>query len=165
MRKLKWCILTTAALLAPLLAVPPAAQARDDAPILDPIPDDPAPSGLGLVLQEVAQLPKSEPSGPPSDPRLIRWNRINHVGEVPDRSGRLYVPDLNGKLYLLDKKTRAQRVYLDVGATFAPDFYSQAGLGQGFGFVAFHPDFARNGKFYTAKGEKITAKPETNALA
>ncbi len=152
-RRLHWCLLALAALLLPLLAVPPAAQARDDAPILDPIPDDPAPSGLGLVLQEVAQLPQSKPTGTPTDPRLLRWNRINYVGEVPDHSGRLYVPDLNGKLYLLDKKTRTPRVYLDVGETFAPDFFSQAGLGQGFGFVAFHPDFRENGKFYTAHVE------------
>ncbi|MFC6886836.1 MULTISPECIES: PQQ-dependent sugar dehydrogenase [Actinomadura] len=153
MTRLRWCLLATLALLGALLAAPAAdARVRDDAPILDPIPDDPAPSGLGLVLKEVAQLPKSEPSAPPTDPRLKRWNRINHVGEVPDRSGRLYVPDLNGNLYLLDGKTRTPRVYLDVKGAF-PDFYSAAGLGQGFGFVAFHPDFKRNGKFYTAHVE------------
>lgn len=153
MTRLRWCLLATLALLGGLLAAPAAdARVRDDAPILDPIPDDPAPSGLGLVLKEVARLPKSEPSAPPTDPRLKRWNRINHVGEVPDRSGRLYVPDLNGNLYLLDRKTRTPRVYLDVKGAF-PDFYSAAGLGQGFGFVAFHPDFKRNGRFYTAHVE------------
>ncbi|MFD0688264.1 PQQ-dependent sugar dehydrogenase [Actinomadura fibrosa] len=161
MTRLRWCLLAIATLLASVLAVPPASAAQDPAPILDPIPDDPAPSGLGLVLQEVARLPKSEPSAPPTDPRLVRWNRINHVGELPDGSGRLYVPDLNGKLYFLDKKTRTPSVYLDVKATFDPDFFSAAGLGQGFGFVAFHPDFKRNGKFYTAHveaGNALTTK-------
>lgn len=153
MKKLRWCLLTTLAMLAALITVLPAgAQARDDAPILDPIPDDPAPSGLGLVLKEVAQLPKSEPSAPPTDPRLQRWNRINHVGELPDHSGRLYVPDLNGNLYFLDKKTGKSHVYLDVKGAF-PDFFSAAGLGQGFGFVAFDPDFKKNGKFYTTHVE------------
>ncbi|QKG21845.1 PQQ-dependent sugar dehydrogenase [Actinomadura verrucosospora] len=157
MKRLRWCLLATLAMLAALITVLPAgAQARDDAPILDPIPDDPAPSGLGLVLKEVAQLPKSEPSAPPTDPRLVRWNRINHVGELPDHSGRLYVPDLNGNLYFLGKKTSKPHVYLDVKAAF-PDFYSAAGLGQGFGFVAFHPDFKKNGKFYTAHVESGNA--------
>ncbi|MFD0855444.1 PQQ-dependent sugar dehydrogenase, partial [Actinomadura adrarensis] len=150
------------------------AVAQDDGPIHDPIPDDPAPSGLGLVVQEVAQLPQSTPTPPELvvDPRLMRHNRINYVGEVPDRSGRLYVPDLNGKLYLLDKKTRAHKVYLDVGATFAPDFFSAQGLGQGFGFVTFHPEFAGNGKFYTVHveaGAALTTKkpdltPQPNTL-
>ncbi|GLZ02996.1 hypothetical protein Acsp03_04630 [Actinomadura sp. NBRC 104412] len=155
-----------------LLAAPPAA-ARDDGPILDPIPEDPAPSGLGLVVKEVAQLPESTPTPPDMvvDPRLMRHNRINYVGEVPDGSGRLYVPDLNGKLYLLDKKTYRHTVYLDVGATFAPDFFSAQGLGEGFGFVAFHPAFKRNGKFYTvhvesgpgiaAKRPDLTPQPNT----
>ncbi|GLW63455.1 hypothetical protein Arub01_16990 [Actinomadura rubrobrunea] len=152
-----------ASLAAALLAAPP--QARADEPILDPVPEDPTPSGLGLVLKEVAQLPASTPTPPDmvTDPRLRRHNRINYVGEVPDRSGRLYVPDLNGNLYFLDKKTYRHHVYLDVKAQF-PDFFSAQGLGQGFGFVTFHPDFKRNGKFYTVhveSGDALkTKKPD-----
>src|SRR5699024_11148872 len=99
MRKPRWCSLAIAALLAPLLVAPPAAaqEQRDGpGPILDPIPDEPAPSGLGLVLDEVAQLPESETTPPPTDDRLERRNRINGLGALPDGSGRLYVPDLNG---------------------------------------------------------------------
>ncbi|MFC5745167.1 PQQ-dependent sugar dehydrogenase [Actinomadura rugatobispora] len=162
MTRLRWSVPTILALAASLLAVPPA-TARDDGPIKDPIPDDPAPAGMGLVLQEVAQLPKSEPTPPElvTDPRLKRHNRINYVGEIPDGSGRLFVPDLNGKLYFLDGKTKEQKVYLDVGATFAPDFFSAQGLGQGFGFTAFHPEFKKNGKFYTVHveaGEALKTK-------
>ncbi|MEU6037203.1 PQQ-dependent sugar dehydrogenase [Actinomadura sp. NPDC047616] len=149
-----------ASLVAALLAAPP--QARADDPIVDPIPEDPVPSGIGLVLKEVAQLPQSTPTPAEmvTDPRLKRHNRINYVGEVPDHSGRLYVPDLNGNLYFLDKKTYRQNVYLDVKAQF-PDFFSAQGLGQGFGFVAFHPDFKHNGKFYTVHveaGNALTTK-------
>ncbi|WP_019631469.1 PQQ-dependent sugar dehydrogenase [Actinomadura atramentaria] len=171
MTKLRRCLLTTSALLAALLAVPTAAGAQTPGPILDPIPDDPAPAGLGLVLQEFAQLPASQPSAPPTDDRLKRYNRINYVGELPDHSGRMFAPDLNGKLYFLDKKTHTPHVYLDVGATFQPDFYSASGLGQGFGFVAFHPDFKKNGKFYTthveangaltSKTPDLTPQPKT----
>jgi glucose/arabinose dehydrogenase len=81
------------------------------------------------------------------------------MGEVPDGSGRMYVPDLNGKLYLVERGT--PHVYLDVGAAFAPVFFSGRGLGQGFGFVAFHPEFRTNGKFYTVHaeaGEAVTTK-------
>jgi hypothetical protein len=154
-RRLGWSLAVAIALLLTLVAAPPAALGRADGPIQDPIPDDPAPSGLGLVVQEVAQLPRSTPTPPEMvvDPRLMRHNRINYLGEVPDGSGRLYVPDLNGKLYLLDKKDHDHTVYLDVGARFAPDFFSAQGLGEGFGFVTFHPEFTKNGKFYTVHVE------------
>jgi hypothetical protein len=67
------------------------------------------------------------------------------------------VPDLNGNLYFV--KNGVPHVYLDVAATFQPEFFSGRGLGQGFGYVAFHPDFKRNGLFYTIHTEEaaITA--------
>ncbi|RZQ60689.1 hypothetical protein EWH70_28325 [Amycolatopsis suaedae] len=105
-------------------------------------------------------MPRSAPDPPPDDKRLQRWARINYVGEVPDGSGRLYVPDLNGKLYLL--RDGVPTTYLDVGGTFEPDFWATRGLGSGFGFVTFHPEFARNGKFYTTHtetGRALTEKP------
>ncbi|WP_145926672.1 PQQ-dependent sugar dehydrogenase [Amycolatopsis orientalis] len=154
-----------AVLVAGLLS--PAARADDQ--ILDPLPT-PTVSGLGLELKEIAQLPRSEPVPPPTDSRLKRWNRVNHLGEVPGRPGRLYVPDLNGKLYFL--QDGRQHVYLDVGAAVGPDFFTHRGLGSGFGFVAFHPRFAENGRFYTVHTEAfgaLTSKipdlayPETQA--
>ncbi len=146
-----------AVVVACLCAAPAVAHAQ--APITDPIPVDPIVSGVGLTLEEFASFPKTEPTPPPTDPRLMRHARINYLGQVPDSSGRLYVPDLNGKLYLLRGGT--PREYLDIGATFAPDFFSGAGLGSGSGFVAFDPEFARNGRFYTVhteSGEGITTK-------
>src|SRR5690606_30351710 len=116
------------------LLVAPAAAAQTGGPIYDPIPESPIQSTLGLVLEEFAAFPKSETyPGPPVDQRLMRHARINYLGEVPDGSGRLFVPDLNGNLYLLEDRT--PHVYLDVRAAFAPAFFSQRGLGQGFGFV------------------------------
>jgi glucose/arabinose dehydrogenase len=132
----------------------PTAGAQTGDPIRDPIPEEPVTSGLGLKVEQFAQLPQSTPTPAPTDQRLVRWNRINYLGEVPDDSGRMYVPDLNGRLYMLHKGT--QRVYLDVGATFAPAFFSGRGLGQGFGFVTFHPEFARNGRFYTVHTEQAS---------
>lgn len=159
----RWLVAIAGAVVAAGLAVPPVAAAQADEPIQDPLPD-PVPSNLGLTVAEFAQLPQSQltppPPDPPPDQRLIRYNRINFLGEVPDGSGRLYVPDLNGTMYLLDHGT--QHVYLDIKARF-PDFFSGRGLGSGSGFITFHPDFRRNGKFYTVHTENGAAltKPTT----
>ncbi|MPZ97009.1 MAG: hypothetical protein GEU96_19380 [Propionibacteriales bacterium] len=150
MSKPRWFLLTVVALLLATLWVPQA-TAQSDAPIDDPIPTDPVDAGLALTVEEFASFPKSEPVPAPVDPRLMRQARINYLGEVPDGSGRMYVPDLNGKLYLVEDGTPTP--YLDVGARFAPDFWSGRGLGSGFGFTAFHPEFADTGTFYTVHTE------------
>ncbi|MFG1606908.1 PQQ-dependent sugar dehydrogenase [Actinoplanes sp. NPDC049265] len=134
------------ALLLSTLAGVPAAHAAD-APVYDPVPTEPVTSRLGLVLSEYAQFPQSFTNPPLIDQRLNRIARINTIMELPDGSGRRAVPDLNGNLYLVDNGT--PHVYLDVQATFAPEFFSGRGLGQGFGYVTFHPEFQRNGLFYT----------------
>jgi glucose/arabinose dehydrogenase len=156
-----WVAAVTSSLVAAALspwATPATADDASSGPGAPPIPPDPSPSTLGLVLEEYAQLPASTPNGPWTDVRIgTRHNRINHVGEVPDGSGRLYVPDLNGNLYLLED--RQPSVYLDVKAQF-PEFLAWRGLGSGFGFVAFHPEFAENGKFYTTHTENPTAPGE-----
>ncbi|HEY9411475.1 MAG TPA: hypothetical protein VIP77_17990 [Jiangellaceae bacterium] len=147
---------------ATLLFAAPAPAGPDD-PILDPVPEDPIVSGLTLTLDEFASFPKTETTPAPIDPRLVRWARVNYLGEIPDGSGRLYVPDLNGTLYLVEDGT--PHPYLDVGGTFAPDFVSGRGLGSGFGFVTFHPDFERNGRFYTVHtewGAALTEKTPTS---
>lgn len=145
-RAVLFAVLATSA-----VACDPPAPAR--APVIDPAPADPIASGVALVLEEYVTLPQSETTPPASDARLQRWARINYLGEVPDGSGRRYVPDLNGTLYLVE--SGQPRVYLDVAAAFAPAFFSGAGLGQGFGFVAFDPEFGRSGRFYTVHTESV----------
>jgi glucose/arabinose dehydrogenase len=139
---------------APAHAQTAPAAAQPDAPVTDPIPAEPTPSGLALTLADYASFPKSDPVPAPVDPRLMRQARINFLGEIPDGSKRTFVPDLNGVMYLLDGS--APRVYLDVRAQF-PDFFSGRGMGSGFGFVTFHPGFARNGTFYTVHSEAFGA--------
>jgi hypothetical protein len=140
----------------PASSEPAASQSTlaADEPLLDPIPEDPRPADLALTLEEVVQFPASEPFPLTTDPRLVRRARINFFGELPDGSRRMYTPDLNGSLYFT--KDGVPSVYLDVRAQF-PDFFSGRGLGSGFGFVAFHPDFEKNGKFYTTHSEAFTA--------
>lgn len=153
----RWPLLPLAVALTTALALPQGAGADvtlpPDTPVSDPIPDDPTPSKLGLVLQEFASFPKSEPVPTPTDARLRRHARINHLGELPDGSGRLYVPDLNGDLYFLPEAGGTPSTYLDVKAAVGADFFSGRGLGSGFGFVTFSPEFGTDGKFYTVHSE------------
>ncbi|QBR92312.1 PQQ-dependent sugar dehydrogenase [Nocardioides euryhalodurans] len=163
MRKTRWWVpaVTGLVITATFTPVAPSATADDDpdAPITDPIPTSPDPSTLGLVLEEYAQLPASTPNGPVTDARIgSRFNRINYIGEMPDGSGRMYVPDLNGSLYLLEDGQ--QHVYLDMTEQ-APDFLSWRGLGSGFGFATFHPEFEENGKLYTVHTETPTSPGES----
>ncbi|MEU5947614.1 PQQ-dependent sugar dehydrogenase [Micromonospora sp. NPDC047465] len=143
--------LTAATLVLSTLVVGPA-RAAD--PVYDPVVEMPSQSRLGLVLTEYASFPQSFPIPAPTDQRLMRTARINTIMELPDGSGRRAVPDLNGHLYLL--RDGVPHVYLDVADTFAPQFFSGRGLGQGFGYVAFHPEFGTNGRFYTIHTEQAS---------
>ncbi|MFE7134976.1 PQQ-dependent sugar dehydrogenase [Streptomyces sp. NPDC057638] len=139
------------------------ARATALAPIRDPIPQKPLDSGLGLTVEEYAAFPRTQPvPGPVTDARLRRHARINHLGEVPGRPGRMAVPDLNGRLYLTGA-ARPPTVYLDVAAAIGPAFFASSGLGSGLGFVAFPPDHARTGRFYTVHTERAAearARPD-----
>ncbi|MFS0853940.1 PQQ-dependent sugar dehydrogenase [Microbacterium sp. 179-I 3D4 NHS] len=125
-------------------------------PLLNPLPD-PALATLGIEVTELAQLPASQTTPATQDPRLVRHNRITHLDEVPDGSGRLMVPDNNAILYLVDKETGAHVPYLNVRDEFVDNFHNSAGLGTGLGAAEFHPDFADNGLFYTVHTEGGTA--------
>ncbi len=117
-----------------------------EGPVETPIPETPLPSGVTLQVEELTRLPETDGDG---------GARINFVSEVPGPdggSGRLAVPDLNGPLYLVDEETGAATEYLNAGDAF-PDFVIRPSLGTGLGFVAFHPGFADNGRFYTVHTE------------
>ncbi|MFI1395694.1 PQQ-dependent sugar dehydrogenase [Streptomyces sp. NPDC020681] len=150
-------LLALALLVSALAATPYTARAAETgAPVHDPIPQQPIESGLGLVVEEYAAFPKTEPvPGPVTDPRLKRHARINFLSELPDRSGRMAVPDLNGRLYLVERGQ--PKVYLDVAQTVGPAFFASSGMGSGLGFVTFAPDFRRTGRFYTVHTEKASA--------
>ncbi|WP_241744557.1 PQQ-dependent sugar dehydrogenase [Cellulosimicrobium arenosum] len=125
-------------------------------PLLNPLPD-PAPSALGIEVTELAQLPESHTTPATQDQRLVRHNRITHLDEIPDGSGRLMVPDNNDILYTVDKDTGEHTPYLNVREEFIDNFHNSAGLGTGLGSAEFHPDFAENGKFYTVHTEAGSA--------
>ncbi|MGH1563384.1 PQQ-dependent sugar dehydrogenase [Mumia sp. DW29H23] len=165
MTQRRWSLLAAAALVAATMTTATTAAGADDpappAPLTDPLPE-PVLADFGLVVEEVAQFPKSDPVPAPTDPRLMRHARINYLGEIPDGSDRLYVPDLNGTLYFMAGGGKHGTIgqpypYLDVRAKVGADFFASAGMGSGFGFVTFHPEFRTNGTFYTVHTEAYGA--------
>ena len=112
-------------------------------PIADPVPETPASSGITLRIDEVFHIPASAGSAPRA--------RINHLKPMRDAQRRVMVNDLNGPFYVIaDGQVRQ---YLDFDDEF-PRLATSPGLGTGFTSFAFHPDFANNGKFYTAHSER-----------
>src|SRR5215475_6022185 len=105
----------------------PLAAFADDLENPDPIPEEPRPSDLALVVEEFAQFPESAPFPPTTDPRLVRHARINFLTELQDGTGRMFTPDLNGTLYVIARHGTPEP-YLDVKSMF-PDFFYGRDLG------------------------------------
>jgi hypothetical protein len=82
------------------------------------------------------------------------WARISYVRDLPD--GRRFANDSRGILYLLDRENRPS-VYLNFAPLFPFANYSRLESGL-IGFT-FHPDFAKNGLFYTVHGERAAGNP------
>ncbi len=119
-------------------------QAKADTNALtNPIPKPVEVSKLVVALQLVAQIPPSSDSG------RLPLTRITKLDYAPDKKG-LFVVDLRGKLYRLNKNH--PQVYMDM-ARLMPKFIHEPSLATGFGSFAFHPEFSKNGLFYTTHSE------------
>lgn len=112
-------------------------------PITNPFEATVPVGDIKLKMTEIAEIPASDTQG---DTRA----RINYLTHGGDGSQRLFVNDLRNNLYLIKKGEVS--VYLPFKDYF-PDFVDAPRLNSGFGFVAFHPDFESNGKFYTTHTE------------
>lgn len=108
--------------------------------ILNPVPDKIPQSSLSLVVEEWLTVPATADASPKA--------RINKLLAI--EGDRLFIHDLRGKLYEI--KNRSAEIYLDVVSEL-PDFIDNPGFGTGLGSFAFHPDFSRNGLFYTTHTE------------
>ena len=84
------------------------------------------------------------------------WARVSYVRDLPD--GRRFANDSRGLLYLLDRNNQPS-VYANVAAAFPFAVYNR--LESGFIGFDFHPEFARNGLFYTVHGERAPGNPAT----
>jgi hypothetical protein len=139
-----------------VLVIPGAAAI---AQVADPLPGPVEKRGLSVRIEDVVRLPRTRGllhASQDVDP--AGWARVSFVRELPD--GRRFANDSRGFLYLLDD-SNPPSVYLDFRPYFPRTVYNR--LESGFIGFAFHPDFSRNGLFYTAHGEWAfgqTRKPD-----
>ena len=137
-------------LLAIAVAGPAGAQITSN-----PIPAPIVKRGLAVEIVEVARLPDTRGMRPAEeDTKPAGWARINSVKDLPD--GRRFANDQRGFLYRIDSSNKTH-VYLNVAETFPLGVYNR--LSAGFGAFTFHPEFAKNGLFYTIHTEKGPGNP------
>ncbi len=113
--------------------------------------------GLTVEIRDVVRLPDTRGLRPPDqDVVPAGWARVSFVRDLPD--GRRFVNDSRGMLYLLDRNNQPS-LYANVAAAFPFAVYNR--LESGFIGFDFHPEFARNGLFYTVHAERASGNPAT----
>jgi Glucose / Sorbosone dehydrogenase len=133
------------------------AAAAIDAQVSNPLPAPVVKRGLSVEIRDVVRLPETRGLRPADqDVSPAGWARVSFVRDLPD--GRRFVNDSRGFLYLLDRNNQPA-VYANVGAAFPFAIYNR--LESGFIGFDFHPEFAKNGLFYTVHGERATGNPAT----
>jgi hypothetical protein len=143
--------MAVATLLALMIARPLVGQITSN-----PLPAPIEKRGLAVQIRELVRLPDSRGLRPlDQDVSPAGWARVSFVRDLPD--GRRFANDSRGFLYLLDG-TNPPRVYANVAAAFPMAIYNR--LESGFIGFAFHPEFARNGLFYTVHAERGPGNPK-----
>ena len=143
--------------LAAALLVAAWTASATDAQIIDPISAPIEKRGLMVEIRDVVRLPETRGMRPADqDVTPAGWARVSYVRDLPD--GRRFANDSRGFLYLLDGGNPPS-VYANVAEAFPFAAYNR--LESGFIGFAFHPDFARNGLFYTVHGERAAGNPAT----
>ena len=110
---------------------------------VNPVPAKIPRSNLVLQLEELMTAPATADK--------IPLARINQMTVLKGKGERVFIEDLRGQLYEL--KNKSLRVVLDISKDF-PSFVHSPGHANGFGSYAFHPEFYKNGLFYTTHTEK-----------
>jgi Glucose / Sorbosone dehydrogenase len=121
----------------------------------NPIPAPVEKRGLMVEIKELVRLPDTRGLRPADqDVTPAGWARLSFVRDLPD--GRRFANDSRGFLYLLDRNNQPS-VYANVGSAFPLAVYNR--LESGFIGFDFHPEFARNGLFYTVHAEWARGNP------
>ena len=111
--------------------------------------------GLAVEIRDLTRLPDTRSMlAAGQDVNPAGWARVQFVRDLPD--GRRFVNDSRGFLYLLDKDNKPT-VYANVAKEFPFAIYNR--LESGFIGFDFHPEFAKNGLFYTVHGERAMGNP------
>ncbi len=117
-----------------------------------------------ILVEDYASLPvsnsrKETASYPPPVDYNTQLGRATSLHSEPAgaplASRRFFVVDQNGILDILDKATRKFTPYVDLGKLY-PKFISEPPFGMGFVSLAFDPNYAKNGRFYTVHTEKVS---------
>src|SRR6187397_619343 len=121
----------------------------------NPLPAPVEKRGLAVEIRDLVQLPDTRSMlAAGQDVNPAGWARIQFVRDLPD--GRRFVNDSRGIFYLLDKDNKPT-VYANVVSVFPFAIYNR--LESGFIGFDFHPEFAKNGLFYTVHGERAMGNP------
>jgi hypothetical protein len=122
----------------------------------NPIPAPIEKRGIAVEIKDLVRLPDTRGMRPADqDVNPSGWARVSYVRDLPD--GRRFANDSRGFLYLISNNK--PQVYANTAEAFPYAVYNR--LESGFiGFV-FHPEFARNGLFYTVHGERAAGNPKT----
>ncbi len=140
-----------AVLVSPVLSASGAVALQ----ITNPIPAPIEKQGLMVEIEDVVRLPDSRGMRPPEeDVNPAGWARVSFVRDLAD--GRRFINDSRGFLYLLDRND-LPTIYANVGEVFPFAVYNR--LESGFIGFDFHPEFARNGLFYTVHAEHARGNP------
>src|SRR5688572_15016421 len=132
-------------------AVAAAAQITDN-----PIPAPIAKRGLAVEVRDVVRLPETRNLRPvEQDVTPTGWARVSFVRDAPD--GRRFANDSRGFLYIIDGDRTS--LYADVGSVFPQAWYAR--LESGFIGFTFHPEFERNGLWYSVHLERGPGNPAT----
>src|SRR5688572_22403006 len=125
------------------------------AQITNPLPAPIVKRGLTVEIRDVVRLPETRGMRP-ADQDVVPsgWARVSFVRDIAD--GRRFANDSRGFLYLLDRSNQPT-VYANVGETFPLAIYNR--LESGFIGFDFHPEFAKNGLFYTVHAERAMGNP------
>src|SRR5687767_1133712 len=142
--------------LALVATVAVGVGAAQQAQVTDPLPSI-VKRSLSVEIRDVVRLPQTRGLRPADqDVNPAGWARVSYVRDLPD--GRRFANDSRGFLYLLDRDNKPS-VYANVGAIFPLAVYNR--LESGFVGFDFHPEFARNGLFYTVHAERAPGNPAT----
>jgi len=122
----------------------------------NPLPAPIEKRGLAVQIKDLVRLPDTRGLRPlDQDVSPAGWARVSFVRDSPD--GRRFANDSRGFLYLIDANNQPH-VYANVAEAFPLAVYNR--LESGFIGFAFHPEFARNGLFYTVHAERGPGNPK-----
>ncbi len=128
--------------------MPFASGAQDTSP-----PDTPS-------VADVAQPGGTLPGAPEIALELVVDGLVDpvHVTNAGDGSDRLFVVERVGRIRIVENGTLLDQPFLDLTNEVKTDFLEQGLLG-----LAFHPDYANNGKFYVYYSQYLSNGAHTLA--